>query len=57
MEILQPVCRAEFDIQLTAISLFASSFKEARIEIQGDQREAVTQVLTTAGFQPVFAGE
>lgn len=30
--------------------------KEGRIEIQGDQREAVAEVLTAAGFRPVFAG-
>lgn len=30
--------------------------KEGRIEIQGDQREAVARVLREAGFTPVFAG-
>jgi len=30
--------------------------KEERIEIQGDQREAVARILTNAGFRPVFAG-
>jgi translation initiation factor 1 len=30
--------------------------KEGRIEIQGDQREAVARILTQAGFRPVFAG-
>jgi len=30
--------------------------KEGRIEIQGDQREAVARILTDAGFHPVFAG-
>ena len=30
--------------------------KEGRIEIQGDHREAVAQVLTAAGFRPVMAG-
>ena len=30
--------------------------KEGRIEIQGDQRDAVAKVLTEAGFRPVFAG-
>jgi translation initiation factor 1 len=30
--------------------------KEGRIEIQGDQREAVAHILTNAGFRPVFAG-
>ncbi len=30
--------------------------KEGRIEIQGDQREAVSRILADAGFRPVFAG-
>jgi translation initiation factor 1 len=30
--------------------------KEGRIEIQGDQREAVARILINAGFRPVFAG-
>jgi translation initiation factor 1 len=30
--------------------------KEGRIEVQGDQREAVALILTDAGFRPVFAG-
>ena len=30
--------------------------KEGRIEIQGDQREAVARILTNAGFRPVCAG-
>ena len=30
--------------------------KEGRIEIQGDQREAVARILTNAGFRPVRAG-
>jgi len=30
--------------------------KEGRIEIQGDQREAVARILARAGFTPVFAG-
>ena len=30
--------------------------KEGRIEIQGDQREVVARILTSAGFRPVFAG-
>jgi translation initiation factor 1 len=30
--------------------------KEGRIEIQGDKREEVAQILREAGFQPVFAG-
>ncbi len=30
--------------------------KDGRIEIQGDQREAVARILTEANFKPVFAG-
>lgn len=30
--------------------------KDGRIEIQGDQREAVARILAEAGFRPVFAG-
>lgn len=30
--------------------------KAGRIEIQGDQREAVALILTDAGFRPVFSG-
>jgi len=30
--------------------------KGGRIEIQGDQREAVARLLIEAGFHPVFAG-
>jgi translation initiation factor 1 len=30
--------------------------KEGRIEIQGDKREQIAQILIEAGFQPVFAG-
>lgn len=30
--------------------------KEGRIEVQGDQREAVARILTDARFRPVFAG-
>jgi translation initiation factor 1 len=30
--------------------------KDGRIEIQGDKREAVAQILTKAGFRPVFSG-
>jgi translation initiation factor 1 len=30
--------------------------KDGRIEIQGDQREAIAKILTDAGFRPVFAG-
>jgi translation initiation factor 1 len=30
--------------------------KDGAIEIQGDQREKIAQILTEAGFRPVFAG-
>ncbi len=30
--------------------------KEGRIEIQGDRRPEIAQILTQAGFRPVFAG-
>ena len=30
--------------------------KDGKIEIQGDQREAVARILTEAGFRPVLAG-
>ena len=30
--------------------------KDGRIEIQGDQRDAVSRILAEAGFRPVFAG-
>ncbi|MEO8048379.1 MAG: translation initiation factor [Nitrospirota bacterium] len=30
--------------------------KNGRIEVQGDQRETVARILTSAGFHPVFAG-
>ncbi len=30
--------------------------KDGAIEIQGDQREKIAQILTAAGFRPVFAG-
>jgi translation initiation factor 1 len=30
--------------------------KDGRIEIQGDKREQVAQILEEAGFRPVFAG-
>jgi translation initiation factor 1 len=32
------------------------TIKEGRIEIQGDRRTEVAQILTDAGFRPVFAG-
>jgi translation initiation factor 1 len=30
--------------------------KDGNIEIQGDQRERVAEILAAAGFRPVFAG-
>jgi translation initiation factor 1 len=30
--------------------------KDGDIEIQGDQREKIAQILTEAGFRPVRAG-
>lgn len=30
--------------------------KDGNIEIQGDQREKIAQILVEAGFRPVFAG-
>jgi translation initiation factor 1 len=30
--------------------------KDGDIEIQGDQREKIAQILSDAGFRPVFAG-
>ncbi len=30
--------------------------KDGAIEIQGDQREKIAQILSAAGFRPVFAG-
>ena len=30
--------------------------KDGQIEIQGDQREKIAQILSDAGFRPVFAG-
>lgn len=30
--------------------------KDGAIEIQGDQREKIAEILTKAGFRPVFAG-
>ncbi len=32
------------------------TIKEGRIEIQGDKREEAAQILSHAGFRPVFAG-
>lgn len=32
------------------------TIKDGRIEIQGDKRNEVAQILIAAGFRPVFAG-
>jgi translation initiation factor 1 len=32
------------------------TFKDGRIELQGDKREEVARILSEAGFRPVFAG-
>jgi translation initiation factor 1 len=32
------------------------TIKDGRIEIQGDQRDAIARILIDAGFRPVFAG-
>lgn len=42
--------------QMQKVCGAGGTVKEGRIEIQGDQREAVARILTEAGFRPVFAG-
>ena len=42
--------------QMRAACGCGGTVKEGRIEIQGDQREAVARILADAGFRPVFAG-
>ncbi|MFO0698712.1 MAG: translation initiation factor [Nitrospira sp.] len=42
--------------QMQKVCGTGGTVKEGRIEIQGDQREAVARILTEAGFRPVFAG-
>jgi translation initiation factor 1 len=32
------------------------TFKDGRIELQGDKREEAARLLGAAGFRPVFAG-
>jgi translation initiation factor 1 len=42
--------------QMQKVCGAGGTVKEGRIEIQGDQRDAVARILTDAGFRPVFAG-
>lgn len=42
--------------QMQKVCGAGGTVKEGRIEIQGDQREAIARILTEAGFRPVFAG-
>jgi translation initiation factor 1 len=42
--------------QMQKVCGAGGTVKEGRIEIQGDQRDAVARLLTEAGFRPVFAG-
>jgi translation initiation factor 1 len=42
--------------QMQKVCGAGGTVKEGRIEIQGDQRDAVARILTKAGFCPVFAG-
>jgi len=42
--------------QMQKVCGAGGTVKEGRIEIQGDQREAVARILIEAGFHPVFAG-
>jgi translation initiation factor 1 len=42
--------------QMRAACGCGGTVKDGRIEIQGDQREAVARILEGAGFRPVFAG-
>jgi translation initiation factor 1 len=42
--------------QMRAACGCGGTVKDGRIEIQGDQRDAVAKILEGAGFRPVFAG-
>jgi len=42
--------------QMRAACGCGGTVKDGRIEIQGDQRDTVANILREAGFRPVFAG-
>ncbi|MCF7687972.1 MAG: translation initiation factor [Cephaloticoccus sp.] len=42
--------------QMRAACGCGGTVKEGNIEIQGEQREKIAVILSTAGFRPVFAG-
>ena len=42
--------------QMQKVCGAGGTVKDGRIEIQGDQRDAVARILIDAGFRPVFAG-
>lgn len=42
--------------QMQKVCGAGGTVKDGRIEIQGDQRDAVARILVEAGFRPVFAG-
>lgn len=42
--------------QMQKVCGAGGTVKEGRIEIQGDQRDAIAKILAEAGFRPVFAG-
>lgn len=43
--------------QMQKVCGAGGTVKEGRIEIQGDQRDAVARILADTGFRPVFAGD
>lgn len=42
--------------QMQKVCGAGGTVKDGRIEIQGDQRDAVARILVEAGFRPVLAG-
>jgi translation initiation factor 1 len=42
--------------QMQKVCGAGGTVKDGRIEIQGDQRDAVARILVEAGFRPIFAG-